>query len=244
MLGIADGLRAIIYADGPNTNDTDAVDYRKDWSSKRLVVCDPWVKVLSPTGATVVQPRSIRRAGLAAKIINEQGYWHQPSNHPLNGVIGLARPIDFGLDDKNSAANYLNGNEVATCVRQDGFREWGGRTTCSEADWVFENVVRTADMIQESILVAHLWAVDKNITRNLVGSIVDSVNAYLRTQVTVGAILGGECWADPELNTPTTVMNGEFYIDFKFTPPYSAEHIIFRSHLTNEYVTEVFSAAV
>lgn len=243
LLGVANRLRAIIYADGPNTTNEDAVNYRKDWDSKRIVVLDPFVKVLAPNNEYVFQPRSIRRAGLAAQIINEQGFHVSPSNRQISGISGLARAVSGGLSDKNSEANYLNENEVATCIRLDGFREWGNRTASSDPKWAFESVVRTADMIQESILMAHLWAVDRNITKNLVGSIVESVNAYLRGLEAQGVILGGRCWADPELNTPESIMDGKLYIDFEFTPPYPAEHIIFRSHLVNNYITEVFATA-
>ena len=36
LLGIAESLRAVIIADCPNTNDTDAVNYREDWGSARI----------------------------------------------------------------------------------------------------------------------------------------------------------------------------------------------------------------
>ena len=237
LISVAEHLKAIVYADAPSTTDTDAVAYRKDFGSKRLVVCDPRVKVLAPDGSYVYQPRSVRRAGLAAKIINDHGFHVLPSNRELSGVVGLERPVTEG---KNGTANYLNENEIATALRLDGFREWGGRTCAADPKWAFESVVRTADMIQESIMLAHLWAVDRNITSNLVNSIVESVNAYLRDLKNRDVILGGKAWADPELNTPQTVAQGILYIDFDFTPPYPAEHIVFRSRLVNDYISEVF----
>lgn len=240
MLGFADRLRGMVYADAPSTTDADAVAYRNDWSSKRVMVLDPFVKVLSPSGEYVYQPRSARRAGLAAKVINDHGFHVLPSNRPLFGIVGTQRPIESGTFDKNSASNYLNENEVSTLIRMEGFREWGGRTAATDPKWAFESVVRTADMIQEAILLSHLWAVDRNITRNLVGSILESVNAYLRQLKARDVILGGTAWVDPELNTAETVSNGELYIDFDFTPTYPAEHIIFRSHLVNNYIEEIF----
>jgi phage tail sheath protein FI len=67
------------------------------------------------------------------------------------------------------------------------------------------------------------------------------LNAYLRTLKALGAILGGECWPDPDLNTPANVALGKVYLNFDFTPPYPAEHITFRSHLVNTYISEVFA---
>ncbi|MCJ8273354.1 MAG: phage tail protein, partial [Psychrosphaera sp.] len=45
LIGIAERLRAVILADGPNTNDADAIAYRGDFGSRRIYVIDPHVKV-------------------------------------------------------------------------------------------------------------------------------------------------------------------------------------------------------
>lgn len=105
----------------------------------------------------------------------------------------------------------------------------------------FLSVRRTADIINESLQRAHLWAVDRGITKTYVEDVTESVNAYLRTLVNLGAILGGECWADPDLNTAANIAQGKVYFNFDFTPVYPAEHVIFRSFLTNDYISEVFS---
>lgn len=100
--------------------------------------------------------------------------------------------------------------------------------------WAFLSVRRTADLINDSLLRAHLWAVDRNITRTYLDDVVESVNAYLAHLKALGAILGGQCYPDPELNTPANIAQGKVYFDFDFTPPYPAEWIVFRSHLIND----------
>jgi len=70
--------------------------------------------------------------------------------------------------------------------------------------------------------------------------VTNSVNAYLRRLKAVGAILGGRCYADPELNTPENIALGRVYFDFDFTPPFPAERITFRSHMVHDYLSEVF----
>ncbi len=242
LLGIADRLRAVIIADGPNTNDADAITYREDWGSPRVYVVDPWVQVWDTvTNAPVAMPPSARVAGIIAKSDNERGFWWSPSNREIYGIVGTARPVDFALGDPNCRANHLNANEVATIIRKDGYRLWGNRTCSMDQKWAFLSVRRTADMINESLLQAHLWAVDRNITKTYIDEVTEGVNAYLRHLVAVGAILGGKCYADPDLNTPDQIMDGKVYFDFDFTPPYPAEHITFRSHLVDDYIEEVFS---
>lgn len=241
MLGLADRLRAVIIADGPNTNDSAAITYRELFGSKRLYVVDPWVKVWDTVTSTeVVQPASARVAGMIAKSDNERGFWWSPSNREMYGITGTARAIDFTLGDANARANLLNENEVATIIQKDGFRLWGNRTCSADPKWAFLSVVRTADLINDSLLRAHMWAVDRNITRTYVQDVTEGVNAYLAHLTAIGAILGGKCWADKDLNTPTEIASGKVYFDFDFTPPFPAEHITFRSHMVNDYIEEVF----
>lgn len=238
--GIADRMRAVIIADGPNTTDAEAQSYVEDWGSDRIYVVDPWVKVFRD-GETVVEPASARVAGIIAKSDNDRGFWWSPSNQTISGIVGTARPVDFKLGDANSRANLLNENNVTTIIRQDGYRLWGNRSTASDQKWAFLSVRRTADIINESLQRAHLWAVDRNITKTYVEDVTEGVNAYLRTLKNLGAILGGECWPDPDLNTPANIQQGKVYFNFDFTPPYPAEHITFRSQLVNTYIQEVFS---
>jgi phage tail sheath protein FI len=241
LLGIAERLRAVIIADGPNTTDAAAITYAGDFGSDRVYLVDPWVKIFNAAGEVVSEPGSARVAGLIAKSDNDRGFWWSPSNMVINGIVGTTRAVDFKLGDANSRANLLNEARVATIIRQDGFRLWGNRSLTADSKWTFLSVRRTADLINESLQRAHLWAVDRNITRTYVQDVTEGVNAYLRTLKALGAILGGECWPDPDLNTPANVALGKVYFNFDFTPPYPAEHITFRSHLVNTYISEVFA---
>lgn len=241
MIAIAEQLKAIIIADGPNSTDANAISYRENFGSRRVYIVDPQVKVFDTvSNSEINQPVSARVAGLIAKSDNERGFWWSPSNQEINGITGTSRSIDFALDDTNSQANYLNENEVATIIQEDGYRLWGNRTCSADQKWAFLSVVRIADIIHESLLAAHLWAVDRNITKTYLDDVTEGVNNYLRTLVNVGAILGGNCYADPDLNTPDQIAQGKVYFDFDFTPVYPAEHIIFRSRLVNDYIEELF----
>ncbi|ESP95454.1 MULTISPECIES: phage tail sheath subtilisin-like domain-containing protein [Pseudoalteromonas] len=238
LVGIAERLRAVIIADGPNTNDADAIAYRGDCSSRRVYVVDPQVKVFKE-GAVVNEPASARVAGMIAKSDNDRGFWWSPSNTAMNGIVGTARPVDFQLGDKNARANLLNEKEVSTIIRQNGFKLWGNRTCATDPKWAFLSVVRTADMINDSLLRAHMWAVDRNITSTYIKDVTESVQAYLDSLKAQGAILGGQIWADEDLNTPENIQAGKVYFSFDFTPPTPAEHITFKSILTNNYLEEI-----
>lgn len=253
LLSVAGRLRGVVIADGPNTNDADVIAYRDLFGDARLYIVDPWAKVANPeaqvptpppgTPTEIIRPLSARVAGLIAKVDSERGFWWSPSNQEIRGVLGLARSVDFALGDPNARANLLNENEVATVIQKQGFRLWGNRTCSSDPKWAFLSVRRTADMINESLLRAHMWAVDRSISRTYLDDVLEGVNAYMRQLRTLGAIINGRAWADPERNTPIEIAAGRVHIDFDFTPPYPAESITFRSHLVNDYLSEVLPGA-
>nr|CAH7732152.1 unnamed protein product [Callosobruchus chinensis]CAH7732360.1 unnamed protein product [Callosobruchus chinensis]CAH7740166.1 unnamed protein product [Callosobruchus chinensis] len=232
LIPIAEKLRSIIVADGPNTNDEEAIKWRKSVGSSRVYVVDPWVKVFIE-GKEGTLPASPFVAGLIAKVDSEQGFWHSPSNKEINGIVGTSRPIDFTLGNTNCRANHLNENEVTTIIHQNGYRLWGNRTCSNDSKWAFLSVRRTADLINDSLLRAHLWAVDRNITKTYIDDVIEGMNSYLASLKAQGAIISGKCYATPELNTPTNIASGKVYFDFEFTPPYPAEQITFRSHLVS-----------
>ncbi len=237
LIAQAEKLRAAALLDGPNETTPDAIAYRAQFDSSRAYLIDPWAV---SDGAVV--PASPHVAGLIAKIDNERGFWWSPSNNPLLGIERPARPIDFGLGRADSESNLLNEHGVATLITEQGIRLWGNRTCSSDPKWSFLSVRRTADMIHESLLQAHLWAVDRAIGKAYVRDVQESVNAYLRHLKSLGAILGGRCWLDEELNTPANIAAGRVYFDFDFTPPAPAERVTFRSHLVADYAAEIFTA--
>jgi phage tail sheath protein FI len=235
LLGIAERLQAHIIADGPNTTDAAAIQLNNDFGSRRIYVVDPWVL---RSGVSI--PASSAIAGLINKIDNELGFWWSPSNHEINGIQGTARAIDYQPGDYTSRANLLNEQNIATIIRDSGFRLWGNRTLSSDPKYKFISVSRTVDMINDSIRRGHRWAVDRCITATYLEEVMESVRGYLRMLQSIGAILGGDVWVDPALNTAATISNGQVVFDFDFTPPFPAERVTFRSHLVDGYVTTLF----
>ena len=234
LISVANKLRAFAFADGPNTSDAAAVNYATQFGSDRLAVIDPWL-----VKGGVDHAPSAAWAGATAKSDYDRGFWWSPSNLEILGFTGTARAIGFRLGDPTSPANLLNEANVTTVIKQNGNRLWGNRTTSADPKFAFISVRRTADLINDSILRAHLWAVDRNISRTYLEDVTESVNGYLKTLTNLGAVLGGKCWPDPDLNSPANIAQGKVYFNFDFTPPYPAENITFRSILVNDYITEI-----
>ncbi|WP_455474988.1 phage tail sheath subtilisin-like domain-containing protein [Bartonella sp. B30(2025)] len=238
LLGIAERLRAIVVIDAPNTTDEAAFAVAKDFDSKRAMIIDPFVTV-NRDGKILAEPASAAVAGVIAKTDFTHGFWHSPSNKVINGIVGIARPIDFSIGDRSSRANLLNEQNITTIIRENGYRLWGNRTLSSDIKFAFLSVVRTADMINDAILRGHLWAVDRNIKKTYMSDVSESVNAYLRDLKAQGAILSGRCSPDLELNTASAIESGKVYFNVEFTPTTPAEHITFRSRITHDYLEEI-----
>jgi uncharacterized protein len=233
MRNLADGMKAHIIA---------ALAYRNDHGSRRVFIVDPAVSGWSQTDKQyAVERTSARVAGLISRVDNESGFWQSPSNHELIGIGGLARPIDYAYGDKNSRANILNENRIATVIRDNGWYLWGNRTCAMDDKFTFLSVSRTNDMVDISIAKAHRWAVDRAITKNYFDDVTASVNAYLRQLKAQGAILGGNCWVDPDFNTAADITNGHATFSYDFTPPYPAERLTFRSTLVADYIRNLFA---
>ncbi len=242
LVSVAERIRAVVIADGPNTNETDAKLERQNWGSDRLFIVDPSVTVFDNVSASyVTRPASGYVAGLIAKRDIEKGFWWSPSNQVINGISGTSRPVGFHLSSTETEANRMNEAEVATIVRRDGFRLWGNRGTSPDAQWAFLSVRRTADIIYESIERAHLWAMDRPMSPQLFLDIRDGVQAFGQGLVNQGALLGFNTWIDPELNTEATLKAGKLYLDFDFEPPAPLEHLVFRAHRNGTYYDELIA---
>lgn len=253
MIGIADELLAVIVADGPNTNNQDAIRFRREFGDKRVYVVDPWVKFWNTEiDGYDQQPSSARVAGLINAVDNRDGgikygWWSSPSNELINGITGTARPVPK-TGGVNSIANYLNSNEVAVvCGAEDGgYHLWGNRTCSADPLYWFINAVRTDDMVQESLTKSINWAIDLGLNRTFFEEVTASVNAYCRYLENVGAIILGTqdpCWVDPKLNSPDQLMQGKAVVNFDYDRNYPCEHLTIQRYINHDYLKTIFESA-
>lgn len=239
LKAIANKLRAVVVADGPNDTNAAAIAKAGVEGSERVFLVDPHVKVLDRTGVVATRPASAHIAGAIARSDAERGFHWSPSNFEIFNVLGVSRLIEFGLTDPSTTANALNEAGVATIISLNGFRIWGNRTPAADAQWAFLSVRRTADMIYEAMEASFLWAMDRPISGQLVEDVVGSVQAYLRELKARGAVLGGKAWADPDLNTIASLQAGRLYINFDIEPPAPLERITFRAQREAGYYAEL-----
>lgn len=244
MDSIAAKLRAIAIIDGPGTTDEAATTYAKLFGSKRLYMVDPGVQFWdTATNGTVDAPASAWAAGVFAYTDSEYGFWASPSNKEFVGITGTGRAIEYLDGDETCRANLLNNANIATIIRDDGFRLWGNRTLSSDTKWAFVTRVRTMDMVMDAILYGHKWAVDRAITSTYVRDVTEGLQSFMRDLKAQGAIINFEVYADQALNTVSALEQGKVYWNIRFTDVPPAENPNFRVEITNQWLTEVLDQA-
>lgn len=242
LKAVATRLRGTAIVDGDNDTDAAAIAKVALEGSDRVFFVDPHVKVLDRTGVIVTRPASAHVAGAIARSDQERGYWWSPSNFELLGVVGIGRPIEFGLSDTSATSNLLNEAGIATIVASNGFRIWGNRTKAVDPQWQFLSVRRTADIIYDAVEASYLWAMDRPMSGNLLADVLGGLEADLRSLKAKGAILGGKVWLDAELNTPASMKAGQYYVDFDIEPPAPLERLTFRAHREDGYYADLVAS--
>ena len=240
MDSLAGKLRAIGIIDGPNTDDEAAIAYAQNFGSKRLYMVDPGATFWDTSAnADVDAPASSFAAGLFCQTDANIGFWASPSNKEITDITGTKRPIEFLDGDETCRANLLNNANIATIIRDGGYRLWGNRTLSSDSKWKFVTRVRTLDIVMDAVLAGHKWAVDRGITATYVTDVTEGLQAFMRDLKNKGALINFEVYADPELNTATQLEDGKVYWNIRFTDVPPAENPNFRFEVTNQWLTEV-----
>jgi phage tail sheath protein FI len=234
---------AYAYAAGAKTKE-DATTYRKQFAARELMVIWPnFIAWDETTNANVEVPAVAYAMGLRAKIDNDIG-WHKTlSNVAVNGVTGISADVSWDLQDPATDAGYLNEQEVTTLINQDGYRFWGSRTCSDDPLFEFENYTRTAQVLADSIAQAQMVVVDGPLNPSLPRDIIESINGKFRQWISLGYLIGGSSWFDPEPNTTDVLKDGQCYIDYDYTPVPPLENLTLRQRITDRYLAD-FAARV
>ncbi|MEZ0150131.1 MAG: phage tail sheath subtilisin-like domain-containing protein [Candidatus Reddybacter sp.] len=242
LVSIADSLRGFAYAGVSAATKEAAVTYRDSYGSKRLMLIWPEFTAWdTAANDTVNVSASARALGVRAFIDNQTG-WHKTlSNVPVNGVTGLSKSVDFNLTDPNTAANYLNENEITTLIRRAGFRFWGSRTCSADPLFAFESAVRSGDILADTIAEAHLWAVDLPMSKTLIKELVEGINAKFRNLKAQGLIVDATAYVDEDLNGSTELAAGKLTISYDYTPVPPLENLILQQSITSKYLVQLVS---
>lgn len=203
-------------------------------TDNRAVYCFPHLKV----SATKLVPYSSYVAAMIAQTDRDLGYWHSPSNKKLPAtIVGTEFALSAAVNDPNSDVNALNAVGILTVFSAfgTGLRTWGNRTAAFPGDTSIETfipVIRTRDVLEESIELFTLNHLDGPITDVLVQNVLADTNEFVRTLVGRGALMPGSAVTfDPAKNPASELATGRIRWTITFCPPPPAERITYDSVL-------------
>ncbi len=249
LLSSAERLKAVAIIDGVFGEDVQATitnrgDATKSFgtSSKRAVLTYPYLNAYDEskddgnpdTDTNTNYPYSPFLAGLMAWTDKEFGYWNSPSNNNLKGITGVERPISANISDPDTDANALNEAGIVTVFNSfgTGYRSWGNRNASHPTNTQTDNfipVLRTFDMLAESLEQAALQYMDKPITQALIDDIRQSGNDFIAIQVGRGALTEGtKVVFDRAENPNSQLAAGHVVFSVVEDAPSPAERITFK----------------
>lgn len=189
-------------------------------------------QIVSGTAATHAGPYSPWVAGATSAKDLAQGYWWSPSNTQIIGPLGPDVSLYSSFIDSSSDTNSLNAAGIVTAFQAfgTGFRVWGNRSAAFPSFTtldVFIPIRRTMDVIEQSAMLAMLQFLDQPISNGLITSILASMNSFLRTLVSRGALVSGTASFNPAENPASQIAAGQLVFDVDLVPPPPAERLTF-----------------
>ena len=217
---VASSLSATAIVDLNATDEADATVKMKNYGSKRLLVCDPYVKVWdTKLDKTITEPSSARVAGMIAHTdgLKEYGWADIPSNQVMQGISGTSRVIEF-IYGQECEADRLRTLGITTIINIQGFRLWGFDTTDQDFIWKSLQRVRIFDRVADAVLKGLFWAIDKRADQLIYAK--ESAEGLLRSLKGANVLVGYEVFWHPEKNTKEALTAGKFYLvaDFQNMP--------------------------
>ncbi|AXF23489.1 phage tail protein [Burkholderia pyrrocinia] len=241
-------LRAMAYVAARNetgelvATPEEAVAYRKKFGQREVMVIWPdFVAWDDATSKEVEVPAVAYAVGLRAKIDQQIG-WHKTlSNVAVNGVEGISKPVSWDLQNPATDAGLMNENQVTTLINRSGFRFWGSRTASDDPLFAFENYVRTAQVLADTVAEAQMVVIDGVMVPALPRDVIEGINAKMRELVTKGRLIGGSAWFDAEQNGVVALKDGKARINYDYTPTPPLENLTLIQKITDQYLADFAS---
>ena len=222
--GVTDTLRAMFYTDGPDTTDADAVAMRALIGDKRVFFADGRV-LKAVNGLPTPMPSSTVHAGMQSVMDAREGPHWTGSNQVVNPILGTNRPVNFGAQ-----SDYLNANGINTIINDDGLRTWGVWTCSDDPIWQFVNVVRTTDVVNETVERALRRYTDRPGNQMSLDFAVMTGQGTLKDFENDGMLLPGSSFGLSTGNSPAKGVQGIYAFDMAFEVPSPMAQIDVTAH--------------
>lgn len=177
-------------------------------------------------------------AALRAQLDEQVGFQKSTSNVIVNGVTGISQPVTWDLEDPDTDAGYLNSQQVTTLIQNQGLRFWGNRNCSEDPRFSFEVATRTAQIVLETIVQGCAIFADQPLIPQLAKDIIDSIQAKLDEFTAAGQLIGASVWYDPAENSTEALSQGQFWVDYDYTPVPTLENLGLNQRITDRYLVD------
>lgn len=241
LLTVAKKLNGFVYAScyGCETKDQ-AIAYRRNFSQRELMlIFGDFLSFNSATAQTEIDYAVVRAAAMRAYQDKTQGWHTAISNKEITGVTGVTKPLSFDINDDSTDVNFLNEKGITCCINDNGFRFWGVRTCSADKLYLYENGTRTAQVLKDTIAQSFNWAVDKEISVNLVKEIIEAINAKWREFIANGQLVGGRAFINADLNTMSTLKDAKLLVSYDYCAVPLLEQLGFNQYINDSYLVDL-----
>lgn len=222
-------------------SDTASIAARETLASDRLIAVASQVKIISG-GSTVTTDAAPAVLGIAVRRDHEKlglPFWSW-ANQPVQGVLGVGRPLAFSLTDGATEGQALLAANLGIIIRGEmgvesaigssGFVFVGTDNAGTDDLWRFYSVTRGRDYIHLRLLTAVRQYLGRfNITRQTIQAVINTVEIELRDMKAQGAILGYRVSFTEDVNTPTNLRAGKFSVTFEAEEAPVLRHVTLQS---------------
>lgn len=221
-------LFAVPVGDGPNTNDTAAVDYSKSLGGEgtgyeAFYMVDPQVAVYSQAAKGNVY---FSAAAIALSCFARVKAWESPAKGGMGALIdGTARTIDYNIMDKSTNGDLLNRHGVSYFARTSmgGFSLIGNRCVMGR----FVSQVGLEYAIIRKLAKTAQRAMARNLSQSFMEQEITKLNVWLKSLQADETIMGAQVYLHPTLNNVENYRNGEWHIAIKYHGYAPNEHMVY-----------------
>lgn len=228
----AESIYALVVADGPDTNPTDAQDLSETLgpTHERVVVCDVSGEVYSTAAeANVSVAPSVW--GLASMLSVEP--WKSPGNSSLL-VVDVARTVSYRITSDSTEANDLNKYGICCPCRttMGGFTFIGNRTVTGR----FISHVGLENAIARKLEAAQQPSMAENMDADFFKMEVERLNNWLKSLKADGCLIDANVYLHSTRNNVESYRSGTWVLCIDYGPYSPNEHTIICLSEVNQIV--------
>lgn len=227
---------------GPGTTEAAAKTWRETLNSERLIPIEPGVMIMGADGLPHQTDAAPAVLGIAVRRDFEFGGrpFHSWANQPVYGIVGLSRPIPFGLTDDATEGQVLLEANIGVIVRGElgvagaigdgGFVFIGTDNAGSDDLWRFYNVTRGRDYIHLAVLRSLRGYLGRfNLTGQTIQAVRNTLHGLLAQLKADNDILGFTEDFVPAQNDADNLRQGRIVVTFQAEEAPVLRHITVES---------------